>query len=180
MKLPSLKMIKLTPEFVFVLIAFVAVIFFANYGCCGGVQPFEADNLFPKYSKFEAFGGHEEDKDGEKKEEEEEEKIEEPLANEKEDKNIINNKLQQIKDLAAQLMPSSKDDKASEGFTNMSPSDLGNAYGVIDRVGKLPASAECIGKSHGYSKSTGGVCWDKETENLLLSRGGQGICRGRV
>ena len=77
-------------------------------------------------------------------------------------------------------MPSSKDDKASEGFTNMSPSDLGNAYGVIDRVGKLPASAECIGKSHGYSKSTGGVCWDKETENLLLSRGGQGICRGRV
>jgi hypothetical protein len=177
MKLPSLKLVNLSPEFVFVLVAFIAVIFVANYGCCSGVQAFEPNTLFPNYSTFEAFDGHT------KEDTDKHSSTTETLTNKdkKEDKNVISEKLQQIKNLAAELISKPKNDNTIiDGFSNMSPSDIGNAYGVIDIVGKLTASAECIGKSHGYSKSTGGICWDKETENLLLSRGGQGICRGKI
>jgi len=175
MKLPSLKSVKLSPEFVFVLVAFSAVILVANYGCCSGVQAFEPNTIFPKYSTFEAFAGDT------KEETDKHSSTTETPANNKEEENVFSEKLQQIKNLATDLISKPKDDKTViDGFSNMSPSDIGNAYGVIDIVGKLTASSECIGKSHGYSKSTGGICWDKETENLLLSRGGQGICRGKT
>jgi hypothetical protein len=46
--------IKFTPELCFVILAFFAVIVFANYGSCGGyIKPFNGSSSFSKYEGFE-------------------------------------------------------------------------------------------------------------------------------
>lgn len=227
---------KMTPELTFVLVAFVVVIVFANYGsCCGGPKPYEFDNLFPKYSKFEGFENDDMDgleEDGEDildeiEEDLEDEAVEEMTTKKPENKLLKDiglerlkpaesfvtigasvNKvdtmggltkpgpvakdnvkeadsegnislLDSVKTFAMGLFSSKPSDKETqESFSAMSPSSLDKAYDIVDQVGQLSANAECIGKSHGYTTSSGGVCWTKETEKLLLTRGGQKIEKG--
>ena len=69
-----------------------------------------------------------------------------------------------------------EEEEQVEGFTALSPAIIDtSSWSTIDVVGGLPSSAECIGKSFGYTKGAGGVCFDDQTKKLLLSRGGQGF-----
>ena len=234
---------KITPEFTFVIIAFMVVIVFANYGsCCSGPKPYELNNISPKFGKFEGFTDDAEESEDtdEDKEDAEEDKSDE-LLDELEDlstkeqmsslaktiglesftgkkesmgamkpaesfvtigasvndqmggltkpESKTDNKkdadteskgmLDTVKEFAMSLFSSKPSDKETqESFSAMSPSSLDTAYDIVDQVGQLKANAECIGKSHGYTTSSGGVCWTKETEKLLLTRGGQQISKG--
>jgi len=43
---------------------------------------------------------------------------------------------------------------------------------MIDRYGKTPGEPSCFGKSMGYSRSTGPLCFNDEDLKLLTTRGG--------
>ena len=43
---------------------------------------------------------------------------------------------------------------------------------IIDVIGKTKGSSECVGRSSGLSKSTGGLCLNENQINLLKTRGG--------
>jgi hypothetical protein len=43
---------------------------------------------------------------------------------------------------------------------------------LIDRYGKTPGEPSCFGKSMGYSRSTGPLCFTEEDLKLLTTRGG--------
>lgn len=43
---------------------------------------------------------------------------------------------------------------------------------MIDRYGKTPGEPACFGKSMGYSRSTGPLCFTEEDLRLLTTRGG--------
>lgn len=57
-----------------------------------------------------------------------------------------------------------------EGFA-LQPSPY-NAPEIIDRYGKTPGEPSCFGKSMGYSRSTGPLCFTEEDLKLLTTRGG--------
>lgn len=42
---------------------------------------------------------------------------------------------------------------------------------IFDPVSKLASNPECVGKSNGYSNSTGGLCFDETTSKHFHSRG---------
>jgi hypothetical protein len=60
--------------------------------------------------------------------------------------------------------------KKVEGFA-LQPAPFADNQ-LIDRYSQTPASAECVGQSSGYSKSTGGLCMSEEDKRLLSTRGG--------
>jgi len=179
---------KLSPEVIVVIILFILVIFIANYGSCrGGPSTYNSVSTFSKQFAYEGFET-EKKKDNEEEMEDSEQPVEEMTPKkEKEqtepmttgdDSETKENIFQKFTNTFTSLFSK---EKQEESFTTMSPSQVNDAYKKLDVVGDLPAKAECIGKSHGYSKSTGGVCWDAQTEKLLLSRGGQscGSCTAR-
>ena len=57
-----------------------------------------------------------------------------------------------------------------EGFA-LQPSPY-TASEMIDRYGKTPGEPGCFGKSMGYSRSTGPLCFNDEDLKLLTTRGG--------
>jgi hypothetical protein len=57
-----------------------------------------------------------------------------------------------------------------EGFS-LQPAPF-NAPELIDRYGKTPGKSDCFGKSMGYSRSTGPLCFNDEDLKLLTTRGG--------
>jgi hypothetical protein len=57
-----------------------------------------------------------------------------------------------------------------EGFA-LQPSPY-TASEMIDRYGKTPGEPSCFGKSMGYSRSTGPLCFTEEDLKLLTTRGG--------
>ena len=57
-----------------------------------------------------------------------------------------------------------------EGFS-LQPAPF-NAPELIDRYGKTPGEPGCFGKSMGYSRSTGPLCFNDEDLKLLTTRGG--------
>jgi hypothetical protein len=57
-----------------------------------------------------------------------------------------------------------------EGFA-LQPSPY-NEPEVIDRYGNTPGEPSCFGKSMGYSRSTGPLCFTEEDLKLLTTRGG--------
>ena len=182
---------KLSPEVIVVIILFILVIFIANYGSCrGGPSTYNSVSTFSKQFAYEGFET-EKKKDNEEEMKDSEQPVEkmtpkkeneqtEPMTTEEDSKakETKENIFQKFTNTFTSLF--SKEIQ-EESFTTMSPSQVDDAYKKLDVVGDLPAKAECIGKSHGYSKSTGGVCWDAQTEKLLLSRGGQscGSCTAR-
>ena len=175
---------KLSPEVIVVIILFILVIFIANYGSCrDGPKTYNSVSTFSKQFAYEGFEAHEEKKEEIKEEvkENEEKEKEEMTSSEqtaKEETKKATNFFDKFTSTFTNLFSK---EKQEESFTTMSPSQVEDAYKKLDVVGDLPAKSECIGKSHGYSKSTGGVCWDEKTEKLLLSRGGQscGSCTAR-
>uniref|UniRef100_A0A6C0HHD8 Uncharacterized protein n=1 Tax=viral metagenome TaxID=1070528 RepID=A0A6C0HHD8_9ZZZZ len=69
--------------------------------------------------------------------------------------------------------------KKVEGFA-LQPAPFANSA-VLDVFGKTPSGPQCFGRSSGYSKSLGPLCFSKEDENLLRTRGGNqsGTCIGK-
>ena len=176
---------KLSPEVIVVIILFILVIFIANYGSCrGGPSTYNSVSTFSKQFAYEGFETGEKKKDNEEEIEGSEQPVEK-MTQEKEQTEPMTSKAKETKENIFQkftnTFTSLFSKERQESFTTMSPSQVNDAYKKLDVVGDLPAKAECIGKSHGYSKSTGGVCWDAQTEKLLLSRGGQscGSCTAR-
>ena len=174
---------KLSPEVIVVIILFILVIFIANYGSCkSGPSTYNSVSTFSKQFAYEGFETDEKEKEEEEEEEEDTttETTHESMTTSQDDsaKEPTTNIFQKFTNTFTSLFSK---EKQEESFTTMSPSQVNDAYKKLDVVGDLPANAECIGKSHGYSKSTGGVCWDEKTEKLLLSRGGQscGSCTAR-
>jgi len=81
----------------------------------------------------------------------------------------------------SKLLPSSNDISSTfnvakvEGFA-LQPSPY-NAPKMLDRYGKTPGDPSCFGKSMGYSRSTGPLCFNDEDLKLLTTRGGNmGSC----
>jgi len=74
------------------------------------------------------------------------------------------------------LLPSTNDISSTfnvakvEGFA-LQPSPY-NAPEMLDRYGKTPGEPSCFGKSMGYSRSTGPLCFTEEDLKLLTTRGG--------
>ena len=74
------------------------------------------------------------------------------------------------------LLPSKQDVSSAptvtkvEGFA-LQPGPY-NASELIDRYGKTPGEPSCFGKSMGYSRSTGPLCFTEEDLKLLTTRGG--------
>ena len=60
--------------------------------------------------------------------------------------------------------------KKVEGFA-LQPAPFGDPQ-VLDRFGSTPSGPQCFGKSSGYSKSLGPLCFSKEDERMLSTRGG--------
>lgn len=60
--------------------------------------------------------------------------------------------------------------KKVEGFA-LQPAPFGEPQ-VLDRFGSTPSGPQCFGKSSGYSKSLGPLCFSKEDERMLCTRGG--------
>ena len=183
---------KLSPEVIVVIILFILVIFIANYGSCkSGPSTYNSVSTFSKQFAYEGFATDEKEKKDTTTEttpettdettpETTDETTDEAMTTSQDDsaKEPTTNIFQKFTNTFTSLFSK---EKQVESFTTMSPSQVDDAYKKLDVVGDLPANAECIGKSHGYSKSTGGVCWDEQTEKLLLSRGGQscGGCTAR-
>lgn len=188
---------KLSPEVIVVIILFILVIFIANYGSCkSGPSTYNSVSTFSKQFAYEGFVTNKKEKEEdtttattdettpettpETTDETTPETTDEAMTTSQDDsaKEPTTNIFQKFTNTFTSLFSK---EKQEESFTTMSPSQVDDAYKKLDVVGDLPANAECIGKSHGYSKSTGGVCWDEQTEKLLLSRGGQscGSCTAR-
>lgn len=60
---------------------------------------------------------------------------------------------------------------SKEGFLPLSPG-IYDSSEMIDRYGKTPGEPSCFGKSMGYSRSTGPLCFNDEDLKLLTTRGG--------
>lgn len=50
-------------------------------------------------------------------------------------------------------------------------SDYSKPSSVIDSISQLPSRPDCIGNSANLSNSTGGICLDETTRNLIKTRG---------
>jgi len=60
--------------------------------------------------------------------------------------------------------------KKVEGFA-LQPAPFADSA-ILDVFGKTPSGPQCFGRSSGYSKSLGPLCFSKSDEQLLRTRGG--------
>lgn len=125
-----------------VILLFVVVIFYANFGGSTYV-PYTKNTLFSKMYPYEGF----EDFPGRVR----------GAANVSGKENGI--------------------ETATKGVRNVFEGKglQGGIYGdfrSIDEVSKLKGSAECVGKSMGYSNSLGGLCIGDDLKKKMTTRGG--------
>ena len=124
-----------------VILLFVVVIFYANFGGSSYV-PYRKDSLFSREYPFEGF----EDYPG---------------------------NVRQAANVGGERVIA----EATKGVRSVFEGKglQGGIYGQvrrIDEVSQLKGSAECVGKSMGYSNSMGGLCISPELKQKLVTRGG--------
>ena len=64
-----------------------------------------------------------------------------------------------------------EEEEEEEGFALLSGSFNRKSDPVLDGISHLPGRPECIGKSSYLSNSMGGICLDKQSIDLIKTRG---------
>tara|TARA_Y100000022_G_C13205243_1_gene354713 strand:- start:496 stop:975 length:480 start_codon:yes stop_codon:yes gene_type:complete len=140
----------------FVIFLFVFIILSSTALSCSKFQPHYADSIFQKHGKFEGFH----------------DKAQTLGYAKKDDHSALDNH-------DMHLMESDK--TSSEKVANYCKNVFGfhGLYcdpskddAVIDVIGKTKGTPDCVGRSSGLSKSTGGLCLNENQINLLKTRGG--------
>jgi hypothetical protein len=170
---------KVGVEYIFVIIAFVAIIMLSSYGSAV-VSPYQKDDLFSKQFKYEGMDNEDKSEDTKDKSEEKKDKSEE-----KKDNNpfaaLMNMTTTTEKMTMADILPkgnlfassSSKTPESFEGLIRLSPYELNSSDLSLDRLSKLQGGANCdSSRAAGYSNSKGPLCMDDATLQLLRTRGG--------
>ena len=125
-----MKAFSFQPEFIFVVVVFLLILFVSSYGSSFKVQPYVSTNSkLPQYP-YEGFS---------------DKKNPEPIDTE-------------------------LDAPRSELLKGYSLNEPERPYDPISSV--LTSSPECIGNSSNLSNSTGGICLDSKTLELIHNRGG--------
>ena len=126
------------PEFIFVVVVFLLILFVSSYGSSLNVKPFvHTTSKLPQYP-YEGFLGKADINP-------------EPI-----DKKVQVNPI--------------LDAPRSEYLQGYPLNEPEKPYDPISSV--LPSSIDCIGNSANLSNTTGGICFDKKTLELLHNRGG--------
>lgn len=124
------------PEFIFVVVVFILILFVSSYGSSFKVQPFvHTTSKLPQYP-YEGFLGKAD------------------ISPE----TIIDTKKSMVLDAPR-----------SEVLKGYSLDEPERPY---DLIGTLTSSPDCIGKSSNLSNTTGGICFDNKTLELVHNRGG--------
>lgn len=130
-----MKSYPLQPEFIFVVVVFILILFVSSYGSSFKVQPYvHTTSKLPQYP-YEGFLG------------------------------------------TADISPEPILDKKSMEL-DAPRSELLKGYSLdeperpYDPIGNLSSSPDCIGKSSNLSNTTGGICFDNKTLELIHNRGG--------
>lgn len=140
----------------FVIFLFVFIILSATSLSCTKFQPHSAESIFQKHSDFEGFHDKAQTIGYAKKDDYS------PLDNH--NMNLIepeNTSEEKVVNYCKNIF----------GFHGLY-CDPTKEDAVIDVIGKTKGSSECVGKSSGLSKSTGGLCLNENQINLLKTRGG--------
>lgn len=125
------------PEFIFVVVVFILILFVSTYGSSVNVVPYVYNNSSLYEFPYEGFMGTEDIT---------------PEA--------IDPKVEQNPMLDA---PRSE---CLQGYP------LNKPQTPYDPISSLSSNHECIGKASNLSNSTGGICFDNKTLELINSRGG--------
>ena len=137
---------KITFEGGLVILLFVVVIFYANFGG-SSYSPYVKNDLFSKMYPYEAFTDY-------------------PLR--------VNNAANVGGD-EKNVEASTKGVRNIFEDSHLQGGIYGD-FKVIDEVSQLKGSHECVGKSMGYSNSKGGLCFTEELKKKMTSRGGNQSC----
>lgn len=144
---------KLGIEYIFVIIAFIAVITMASYD--SAVVAYQKDDLFPRYSTYEGMDFSE---------------INGNVS-------AMNNPQQSYNSNSLGLTDASKDkskDASKENFEGkLSPSIVNIQERPLDTLSQIQGSKTCdFNSALGYSNSMGPLCIDDNAMKLLRTRGG--------
>lgn len=143
----ALKMkFNISPEFIFVVVVFLLILFVSNYGSTKVVSYSAVSKKLPMFP-YQEGATNMEDEDNKKKQKK------------TEDVDAVSKFFTEKPDET----PSS----SSEGFQ-------GSPYGqekALDPIGSLSSSSECVGRSFGLTNTTGGICLTPDVKQLLQSRG---------
>jgi hypothetical protein len=165
-------------EYIFVIIAFVAIIMLSSYGS-SVVVPYQKDDLFSKQFKYEGMETAEESKTNSNIP---------MMGNSVSSSNSISPTMgnspmtQQNKEkmlsgfLTNENKVNGNVDMSKESFEGMfalSPYELNSSVPTLDRLSNLKGGANCdSSRAAGYSNSKGPLCIDDTTMQLLRTRGG--------
>ena len=155
-------------EYIFVIIAFVAIIMLSSYGSCV-VMPYKKDDLFSKQFKYEGM-------------ETQTNSNNRMTGNTVPVASSISSMIQQNKEkmLSGSLINQTNgngntvtSNEPFEGMFSLSPYELNGQNLVLDRMSNLQGGANCdSSRAAGYSNSKGPLCIDDNTLQLLRTRGG--------
>ena len=173
-------------EFILVGIIFILIIFVSSYGTSTKVVPYTpTSSVLPQYKYssegfeeeeeveegfegfeeeeeveegFEGFEGYEEEEVEEGFEGYEEEEVEEGFEGFEEEE-------------VEEGFEGFEEEEEEEGFALLSGSFNRKSDPVLDGISHLPGRPECIGKSSYLSNSMGGICLDKQSIDLIKTRG---------
>ena len=141
------------PEFIFVVVVFILILFVSTYGSSVNVVPYEYDHNLRLYDNselnkypYEGFIGLLDD-----------------INPEAIDPKVEQNPMLDI--------PRSE---CLQGYP------LNQPQTPYDPISTLSSNHECIGKASNLSNSTGGICFDRKTLNLINSRGGNQTTPGSI
>jgi hypothetical protein len=165
---------KISPEFIFVVIIFLLIVFVSTYGSIHYIPYTEVStklNGYPYSENYENIDLDLNDNENNKKDKIPSEKTStidssvsvsvspfESVLKSKLNSSPVTNTL------------SSMPKKTTEGLTTLQGSTYGK-NNSIDVISSLPSSPDCVGISSGLSNSTGGICISPEIKKLIQTRG---------
>lgn len=169
---------KIGVEYLFVIIAFIAIIALSSYGA-SIVVPYQKDDLFSKQFMYEAMETEDKSKENVSKENVSKEKTVNgnvslassiaSIIQSNKDKMLVGSPVNGN----VVVSPSPQTKESFEGMFHLSPYEINSHDASLDRLSNLPGGQGCdSGRAAGYSNSMGPLCMDESTLLLLRTRGG--------
>ena len=140
----------------FVIFLFIFIILSATSLSCTKFQPHSAESIFQKHGEFEGFHDKSQTIGYSKKDDHT------PLDNH--DMHLMESNVTGAEKVVNYC-------KNVFGFHGLY-CDPSKDEDVIDVIGKTKGTPDCVSRSRGLSKSTGGLCLNENQINLLKTRGG--------
>lgn len=157
---------KISPEFIFVVIIFLLIVFVSTYGSIHYIPYTEVSTKLNGYPYSENYDNMDSNENSSKNKIPSENTMDvdssiSPFES------VLNSKLNSS---PVTNTPSSMPKEQMEGMTTLQGSTYGSNK-QIDVISSLPSSAECVGISSGLSNSTGGICISPQVKQLIQTRG---------